>query len=231
MIMKIITGMLIAISLSCAQAKTVPPADTTNLPANTGQPAPPVNQINTNPAGTLQNTNSNSGNTNSGIQYTNSGKTEDGSMMNNPDNMAWKNDTTFVIKAGDGGMLEYKLGQLALTRSSNSKVKELAQMMITDHGKANKELKTLALKKGIKIGASLSKKSQLEYDQLAKKTGADFDKAYAKMMVDDHKKDIALFKDAEAMGRDADIKNWASGKIPTLQHHLEMAEETLKAIK
>ena len=44
-------------------------------------------------------------------------------------------------------------------------------------------------------------------DKLSKKSGDDFDKPYVNMMVDDHKKDINAFKEAENNVDDNDFKN------------------------
>lgn len=147
------------------------------------------------------------------------------------DNTNIEDDTKFAVAAADGGMLEVQLGQLAQTNGANAQVKQLGQMMIDDHSKANEELKATAAQKNITLPATLSEKSQKEYDDLSKKTGADFDKAYASLMVDDHEKDIDEFKKEASDGKDADLKAWAAGKVPTLEHHLEMAKSTKDAVK
>jgi putative membrane protein len=43
-------------------------------------------------------------------------------------------------------------------------------------------------------------------------------------MVKDHKKDIDAFKKEAEKGHDPDIRQWASGKVQTLEHHLDMAK-------
>ena len=72
---------------------------------------------------------------------------------------------------------------------------------------------------------------QKKYDDLAKKKGAEFDKAYISFMVDDHKEDISEFEEAAKEAKDPDVKAWAEGKLPTLKHHLEMAEALNKKTK
>ena len=56
--------------------------------------------------------------------------------------------------------------------------------------------------------------------------GTEFDTAYMKHMVKDHKEDIAEFQKEAENGDDADIKNFASKTLPTLQEHLRMAQDT-----
>ncbi len=147
------------------------------------------------------------------------------------DDTKMENDAEWAVKAADGGMEEVQLGKLAQSNGTSPKVKELGKMMVDDHSKANEELKALAAKKNITLPAALSEKRQKDYDDLAKKTGADFDKAYTNMMIDDHQEDIDLFKKEGNDGKDADIKAWAAGKVATLEHHLEMAKAAHDAVK
>ncbi|MEO6722171.1 MAG: DUF4142 domain-containing protein [Ferruginibacter sp.] len=132
-----------------------------------------------------------------------------------------EDDTKFVMEAADGGMAEVELGKLALNKATSAMVKQHAQMMVDDHGKANGELKTLAASKNITLPDSVCADCKKAYDNLAKKKGSDFDKAYTDMMVDDHKKDIGKFKDEASKGTDNDLKTWAAGKLPTLEQHLQ----------
>ena len=150
------------------------------------------------------------------------------------DTLDLKADGEFAVAAADGGLLEVTLGKLAQTKSATPAIQELGKTMELDHSKANDELKALAGQKNITLPASLSEKSQRMVDDLTEKTGKDFDKAYADMMVDDHQKDIDTFRKESEKGNDGDLKAWATAKLPILAHHLEMAKlarETLKEAK
>lgn len=156
------------------------------------------------------------------------GITRDDTINNNnsilsPDN-TMADDSGFVLKAAEGGLMEVQLGKLALKNASSAAVKKHAQMMVNDHGKANTELKTLAKSKNITLPTALGSEKQNKYDELKGKTGAEFDKDYTSYMVDDHKKDIEDFKKQAERGFDAEIKSWAAGKVPTLESHLQMWE-------
>jgi len=139
-----------------------------------------------------------------------------------------ENDAEFVVDAADGGMLEVQLAELAVKTSASAEVKNYAKMILTDHNKANTELKTMAEKKNIILPIALSDDNQKKYDDLRDKTGEDFDKAYCKLMVDDHEKDIKEFKKQAEDGNDPELKSWASEKVATLEHHLVTAEEMEK---
>jgi putative membrane protein len=134
-------------------------------------------------------------------------------------------DKQFVLGAASAGMLEVKLGQYASTNASNADVKKFGDQMVTDHSAANDKLKNIASTANIDIPSQLSDADQAELDRLTKLNGADFDKAYASQMVDDHNKAIALFLEEIDNGTNADLKSFAQDTLPTLKHHLEMAKE------
>jgi putative membrane protein len=142
-----------------------------------------------------------------------------------------EDDTEFAVEAADGGMFEVQLGQLAQANASSAEVKNFAKMMVDDHSKANDELKATAAQKNISLPGTLSDKCQKKYDELAGKTGEEFDKAYIDLMVSDHEEDLDAFKKEAEKGNDADLKAWAAGKVPTLQHHLDAAKTAQDAVK
>jgi putative membrane protein len=147
------------------------------------------------------------------------------------DDTTIEDDTKFAVKAADAGMMEVQISQLAQSKSTSPTVKELAQMMIDDHSKANEELKTAAAQKNITLPLSLGDKNQEKYNDLANKSGVDFDEAYIDCLRKDHKEAIDAFEKEADKGNDPDLKAWAAAKLPTLQHHLQMvetADETLK---
>jgi putative membrane protein len=142
-----------------------------------------------------------------------------------------KQDAAFAVAAADGGMLEVALGKLAVKQGTSTAVKKLGAQMVKDHSKANMELKALAGEKHITIPATMSEKCQKEISDLESKTGEDFNKAYADLMVKDHKDDIDEFKKEAKDGNDAQVSSWAKNKIPVLEHHLMMAEDVQKQLE
>ena len=142
-----------------------------------------------------------------------------------------KSDPEFALYAADGGMLEVRLGDLALQKALSPEVKSFAQSMVTDHGKANEELKILAAKLNLSIPAALSATSQQKYDAIAQKDGEDFDRAYADAMVSDHKETIESFYVQANKGSGSEISEWAKAKVPILEHHLMMAKKMYDVVK
>ncbi len=140
-------------------------------------------------------------------------------------------DHTFVTKAAEGGMAEVKLGNLAKDKASDPAVKSFGQQMVDDHSKANDELKQLASSKGITLPSDVNAKQKAEYDRLSKLEGAAFDRAYMNLMVSDHRTDVSEFRRESEHGMDPDVKAWAGKTLPTLEHHLQMAESTDAKVK
>lgn len=134
-----------------------------------------------------------------------------------------KDATDFAVTAANGGMAEVAMGKVAQTNAYSQRVKDFGAMMVKDHSEAGDKLKSLAGKKNITLPATLSDKEQKHINDMQKKTGKDFDKAYMSMMLDDHKKDIKEFQKASTDGKDADLKSFALTTLPVLQKHLDSA--------
>jgi putative membrane protein len=146
------------------------------------------------------------------------------------ENAALEDGSKFAVSAADAGMMEVQLATLALSKASSGKVKDFAQMMLDDHTKANDELKVLAQQKNITLPTSLGDKHQKKYNEMSGKTGADFEKEYCDLMVKDHKEVLEMFKTAREQQDDPELKAWASEKVPTLEHHLVMAERMKEGV-
>jgi len=132
-------------------------------------------------------------------------------------------DRDFMMDAAMGGMMEVELGRMAAQQGSSDAVKQFGQRMVDDHSKANEELMSLASSKGITLATTMDEKQHKDMMKLQAMTGADFDRAYSKMMLSDHKKDVSEFEKQSTKGIDPDLKAFASKTLPTLKEHLQMA--------
>lgn len=140
-------------------------------------------------------------------------------------------DKMFVDAAAKGGMMEVMMGELASKNATNASVKSLGMMIAQDHKKANDELKAWASSVNYTLPSALDADQQKKHDELKSKTGADFDKAYTMMMVEDHKKDIAAFRKQSTDGSDGTVKAFAAKILPTLEKHLKESEKAWEAVK
>jgi putative membrane protein len=130
----------------------------------------------------------------------------------------------FVQKAAAGNTAEVKLAQLAQQKSQDAKVKDFANLMITDHGKANNDLKPIADAANIKISDQLKGDAKVTYNELEKLSGSKFDHRYVSAMVRDHRKDAAEYQKAQSFVKNPQLKTYVDNTLPIVQHHLTMAE-------
>lgn len=140
-----------------------------------------------------------------------------------------KADREFIEKAAAGGMLEVAWGKLAESKSQNADVKSYAATLQKDHGAANDELKALAEKKGLSLPTAMPAKQQKELDKVSK--AKHFDEEFTEENVKDHKNDIKDFEKASKDAKDPDVKAFAAKTLPTLQGHLQKAEQLHKSVK
>jgi putative membrane protein len=133
----------------------------------------------------------------------------------------------FATEAIEGNIAETKLGQLAQKQSSNEAVRSYGAMLEKDHGAAKNEVKQAAQTIGVTPPSEPNAKQKAMYERLSKLSGAEFDKAFAKAMVEDHKKDIRKYE-MESKQSDA-VGAYAKATLPTLRHHLQMAEKLQKS--
>ena len=135
-----------------------------------------------------------------------------------------KADRDFMMKAAQGGLAEVQTGNLATQQGQDTKVKSFGEQMVKDHSAANNKLKALAQSKGVELPSAPDSKDERTMKHLQSLNGADFDKAYANDMVKDHRTDIREFEHAAQSASDPDVKAFAKETLPTLRHHLAMAE-------
>jgi putative membrane protein len=65
-------------------------------------------------------------------------------------------------------------------------------------------------------------------DKLKSLNGSDFTKQYHSDQVDGHKDAVNLFQRYAKGGDNDALKAWAGKTLPTLQHHLDMANDLNK---
>jgi putative membrane protein len=134
-------------------------------------------------------------------------------------------DQAFMMEAGAGGMAEVEMGRLAATKAQSAEVKAFGQRMVRDHSKANSELMLLAKRKGVTLPSGLNEEQKAMKEKLSNLSGADFDREYMSMMVDDHDKDVKAFEDKAGNAADPDLKHFVVKTLPTLKMHQSMANK------
>lgn len=140
-------------------------------------------------------------------------------------------DAKFATAAANGGMAEVALGKLALTKTTNASIKDFANMMVTDHSKANDELMAIAKAKNITLPSEPDSAHIKKMNDLSRMNGADFDKAYVSAMIDGHKKTLDLMNGEAKNGSDTTLKAFAAKTAPIVQSHLNAINKIHDSMK
>jgi putative membrane protein len=137
-------------------------------------------------------------------------------------------DKKFVEKAAIGGLFEVESSKLALEKTESRKLREFAEMMVADHGDANRKLSDLARRKGTSVPSSLDSDHKRMMDELRDQNGKEFDARYHEQQVKAHDGAIKLFESAARNCDDADLRDLASKTLPVLRKHREMLDEKME---
>jgi len=138
-----------------------------------------------------------------------------------------KPTTDFINKVAVSNKFEIDTSELALKYGKGEDVKQFAQQMITDHKKAGEDFKAALQKANITPPSdSLDVTHAAKYAKLRVFTTENsFDSSYLKEQLAAHEDAVAAFKDYAANGPTAEVKDFASKTLPTLEHHLQMVKD------
>lgn len=138
-------------------------------------------------------------------------------------------DQQFVQDASQSDATEIAASKVALKNSSDPHVKKFAQQMITDHTKLSHAMAALVSKKGF---TSTPSADSALVGKLQTLKGKDFDQAYVEQIgVEAHQRAVDLFQQESSSGTDAQLKAAAQHALPTINHHLAMAQQLAGAMK
>jgi len=93
----------------------------------------------------------------------------------------------FLSHVATVNQLEIELGKLAVARGTAAEVRKFGQMMIDDHMSSDDRLESLEKDLNLETPREVRGEHTDQRDDLAKRSGSDFDRKYASAMVDGHK--------------------------------------------
>lgn len=137
-------------------------------------------------------------------------------------------DISATVMAANTG--EIQEGQLALTKSQNTAVREFAQRMVTEHTQLNQMFQRLQGDIGAPTSNTLSQQLMTTAEQttqaLQQMQGADFDRAYISNQVAIHEWLLRTLDEALIPGaRDSDLERELRTEREWVAAHLEHARQ------
>jgi putative membrane protein len=137
-------------------------------------------------------------------------------------------DQTFVEKVAQDNIAEMDLGELAKEKAQSDEVKQFAQRMIDDHGKAQEQLEPIAQSKGAVVPTEAGEEHSKIRAELAELEGEEFDQKYMAAMAEDHQKAVDLFQKQAEEGQDPELKSFAEQTLPIIKEHLTQAQSMVQ---
>jgi len=147
-------------------------------------------------------------------------------MMANDTAPAATGGQAFANTAAASDAFEIASSRAALDTSKSAAVKKFAQKMIDAHTDSTAKLKktTAGLSPAITPDPTLTADQQTQLDALKKLSGAEFDKAYIDAQTAGHQQTLDKLKDYSANGDVPALKTFATGLVPIVAAHLNMAK-------
>lgn len=140
-------------------------------------------------------------------------------------------DADFIVNIIASNHEEIKLAQLALNKSADAEVREIATMLVADHTKIMTELEAYATKNSISFPVEETDEAKKDISKLAEKEVTAFDKEWCGMLKDNHEKTIGRLERRLKRTEDAELKNWITSTLPGLNNHLEVLKKHEDKVK
>lgn len=133
----------------------------------------------------------------------------------------------FFESQASGNQFEIEAAKLAREKASDDQIKQLAEMIIEGHEKAQEILREEAGK----VGAEISENPELKevhsatLDALKQKEGEEFDRAYVFEQDADHLKNVLLLRYVQSGLPNDAAKSYARQVLPEVERHARQLDE------
>jgi putative membrane protein len=139
--------------------------------------------------------------------------------MNNTED---EENAKFVVNTMAANYAEIELAPLAIKRTKDSGIKDLASKLNAEHKKLLAEMKDYANKKNISMPTGVTNEAKTKLNNLAEKEGQEFDKSWCELSLNNHDKTIISFENHLEKTNDITLKNWIVNTLTDLRSHDEL---------
>ncbi len=153
------------------------------------------------------------------------------SKSNNNNNVVNSQDSLFMKMVSYSNNDEIGAGAIAATKGSYDSVNMFGSEMVSDHGKAEKSLDSVAGNLNISVPSTPDSAHQAIAAMLQTLSGHTFDTTYINGQVTDHMNTLTVFQQELSNGNNQQVKNYAQTNLPMIQMHLQMAQAIQQALR
>ena len=132
----------------------------------------------------------------------------------------------YVSNAAEGDMYEIMAADIALERSQNAQVRELAQTIKTDHTQASESMKQIVPQAaaGVQLPTELDERRQGMLDNLRSASADDFNQVYLDQQIAAHNEAVTLHRGFSDNTDAPQLAEHARTVLPKIEMHLSRAE-------
>jgi predicted outer membrane protein len=123
------------------------------------------------------------------------------------------------------GLGEILLSKLALQKSADGQVRELAQTIIDDHVRIRADFLQLAQKEGVALPQELSPQQLRAYLELVKLSGGEFDEVYVERNVTVRNQDVQVIQQQSAEVTDPEVRALIDHALSAFSGQLALAQD------
>ena len=133
--------------------------------------------------------------------------------------------SAYVPNAAMGDMYEIQAADIALERSQNAQVKELANMIKTDHTAASNAMKAMLPQAAPEVTppTALDQRRQGLIDNLRSASAENFDRTWVDQQIAAHNEALTLHRGFS--DQDSPLAAHARSVVPKIEAHLRQAEQ------
>jgi putative membrane protein len=135
-----------------------------------------------------------------------------------------ESDKAFLSDALKGNNAEIALGRMAQEKGSTDAVRSFGAQLVADHSEAKTQATALAAKLRVQTTDQATPQAKQGMAALQALSGKEFDAAFLRAMIDEHRKEIAAVRDKAQEGK-TETSKLAAQTLPVLEKHLKTAEE------
>ena len=138
-----------------------------------------------------------------------------------------QNGQEYATMVGAGDMFEIESARLAQEKATSDDIKELAEMIVTDHTTSTEQLRQAAsqAQPPVTVEPQLNAEQQANMQALRSANGAQFDQAWLQQQLGAHQKALAMVQHYAQNGDVPSLKQHAGTVAGPIQRHLERVQE------
>jgi putative membrane protein len=133
----------------------------------------------------------------------------------------------YVAMAAMSDLFEQEAGRLAVDAAQHSAIKDLARHMVEGHTSTAGLLLRAAMSGGggVTIPREMDGRHRQMIEELRRKQGRDFERAYLAMEIADHEEALALHRDYAQSGDDPELQGAAQTIAGIMADHLQSVRQ------